>query len=548
MKKKIKLEGKPMNKKVQKIIFAAMALSAMVPAGIGLSAVVPFGGNTQVVEAADQNNREIRVHKYDGLTTNPPKDAGTGEKIDITGRNPVANVPFTVMKIKPADGKKWADVKATDSTTYQPDTSYPTTSGSTGTSGEAVFVLGTDTTFDGYYLVTENDSKSVQTPADPFIVQIPTTVENKTTPNNPTVLYSVNVYPKNDLIDTEGNWNLNKLVDGKKFKGASAGQTIPWKLSMNIPKDIVSNNVAAPTFKIHDVVDSNLDTITDPVVKVGDETLEAGTGASVSYDYTFSKTDDNKINIEFTSFGKEKLAQHVAAGDQITVEYNTNVKTTYESGRIDNVFSVEYTAPSGVSADQAFAPTKGADGTPNPNNGKGNKTMPATYTGGFDILKTDENTHPLAGAEFVILVGGKTVKKDEKSNKVLMPGDDGYDASTAKDYTVTTGSNGKAQFVGLGLSDIDADTGIKVTREFTLKEIKAPTGYSMIAKTENIPVDLTTLDGNPDATIVNEKKFDLPLTGGNGYMVLIVIAAAAGIMLFVAKRKKDEEEEKTETK
>ncbi|MCI1902919.1 MAG: SpaH/EbpB family LPXTG-anchored major pilin [Enterococcaceae bacterium] len=532
-----------MNKKVQKIIFAAMALSAMVPAGIGLSAVVPFGGNTQVVEAAaDQNNREIVIHKYDGLTTNPPKDAGTGEKITdphyFDGRNPVANVQFTIKKIKPAVGLKWADVDPKVDSTYQEDTTFTATSQNTNSAGTATFTLGTDTTFDGYYLVTENDSKSVQTPADPFIVQIPTTVENKTTPNNPTVLYSVNVYPKNELIDTNTDLNLNKLVDGKKFKGASAGQTIPWQLSVNVPKDIVSNSVNASVFEIHDTVNANLENITEPVVKAGTDTLTATT------DYTATITG-NQLDIVFTDAGKTKLGTHTA--DQVTVDYNADVKKTFETGRIDNVFSVNYTAPSGVKYDQALKPEKAGDpNTPNTNNGKGNKTTPATYTGGFDILKTDENAHPLAGAEFVILVDGKTVKKD--GNKVILPNDAGY-ADKLDDYTVTTGADGKAQFVGLGLSDIDADTGNDVSRTYTLKEIKAPDNYSMIAKTIDVKVDLSTLKNDtPEATIVNEKKFILPLTGGNGYMVLIVIAAAAGIMLFVAKRKKDEEEEKTETK
>ncbi|MDM8212374.1 SpaH/EbpB family LPXTG-anchored major pilin [Enterococcus hirae] len=531
-----------MNKKVQKIIFAAMALSAMVPAGIGLSAVVPFGGNTQVVHAdEDKRPRSIIVHKYDGLTKTPPTNEGTGQVVDpaeLAGRHPVANVPFTITKIKPKDGQKWADVKAGDPSTYQLDTNVPATSVNTDSTGTATFTLGTDTKYDGYYVVTETKTASVDKVADPFIVQIPTTVENKTTPNNPTVLYSVNVYPKNDLINTNDDLHLNKLVDGKKFKGASAGQTIPWQLSVNVPKDIVSNSVNASVFEIHDTVNANLENITEPVVKAGTETLTATT------DYTATITG-NQLDIVFTDAGKTKLGTHTA--DQVTVDYNADVIKTFKTGRIDNVFSVNYTAPSGVKYDQALKPEKADDpNTPNTNHGKGNTTTPATYTGGFDILKTDENKKPLAGAEFVILVDGKTVKKD--GDKVVLPNDAGY-LDSLPDYTVTTVADGTAKFVGLGLSDIDADTGNDVSRTYTLKEIKAPDNYSMIAKTIDVKVDLSTLNnGDPEATIVNEKKFILPLTGGNGYLVLIVIAAAAGIMLFVAKRKKDEEEEKAETK
>lgn len=570
MKKKIKLEGKPMNKKVQKIIFAAMALSAMVPAGIGLSAVVPFGGNTQVVEAAaDQNDRFITIHKYDGKAkTDENGKHDTGQKLDpAPDKNALANIPFKVTKIVPKNGGKWSSVDPANENTYEADTTVPyakTDKTSDGTiagseKGIVKFELGKDDKYNGYYLVEELDSESVQDKAAPFIVQVPTTIENEAALSNPTILYGVHVYPKNDLIDTNDDLHLNKLVDGKKFKGASAGQTIPWQLSVNIPKDIVQMkdselplSVAAPTFEIHDVVDPQLDTITTPVVKVGGTTLTAGTGTTSDYDYSVS-TGNNKIAIVFTDYGKRNLAKLLKEGNQkITVDYKTNIAidkpttppTPFESGRIDNVFSVKYTAPSGMPYDQALTPDNPND--PNkPNPDKGEDTTPATYTGGFDILKTDENKNPLAGAEFVILVGEKTVKKD--GDKVILPNDAGY-ADSLPDYTVTTAADGTAKFVGLGLNDLDAKTG-NVTSTFTLKEIKAPDKYSMTAKTENITVDLSTLNnGTPEATIVNEKKFILPLTGGNGYMVLIVIAAAAGIMLFVAKRKKDEEEEKTETK
>lgn len=162
------------------------------------------------------------------------------------------------------------------------------------------------------------------------------------------------------------------------------------------------------------------------------------------------------------------------------------------------------------------------------NNGTSGNGTTKVYNYGFSLTKKNKGGETLQGAEFQLY--------DKSGNKAI-------------NDPVTTGTDGKAAWSGLAAGT------------YTVKEIKAPTGYSQqflptftvtITQNQNDPAKATvTIEGdtfglatesNGDITVLNVKNASqLPLTGAAGTAMFTVVAflvAAAGVTLAVKSRQR----------
>lgn len=160
-----------------------------------------------------------------------------------------------------------------------------------------------------------------------------------------------------------------------------------------------------------------------------------------------------------------------------------------------------------------------------------------TYSFKFDLVKTDESSNLLAGAEFQIYT-----KESGGDPLAFVATDDGFRlAQTGEENTVTT----------LVLKDKKAYTISGLNKQsYYLEETKAPGGYNRL--TDRVAVDLT-VDTNLTSAKINDLKLTnggfkvenhtgatLPSTGGMGTTLFYVIGGGlmvAAVVLLVTKKR-----------
>ncbi|WP_054749983.1 pilin N-terminal domain-containing protein [Lacticaseibacillus thailandensis] len=185
---------------------------------LGLVSTILTAGTNQpaipVVAATAEDNtsdRTITLHKYTESAT-PTSAQATGTTADASNvpadSKPLQGIQFRVERVDKVAGKP---LDASDSSTYAVDNSFPAKTTTTGSDGKAQLTVGTGKDADGYYLVTEVASKLVATATAPFIVHLPQTTKNAST-GDMTLLYDVNVYPKNKVDDNAVALNPEKFV------------------------------------------------------------------------------------------------------------------------------------------------------------------------------------------------------------------------------------------------------------------------------------------------------------------------------------------------
>lgn len=109
------------------------------------------------------SDRAITIHKYGtDDATQVAANGGTtipGAPTDSTKNPPLAGISFKVEKVTKKAGADKLD--AADSSTYDVDTSFTPKTVTTDATGTAVATVGTGTSADGYYLVTEQASPAI---------------------------------------------------------------------------------------------------------------------------------------------------------------------------------------------------------------------------------------------------------------------------------------------------------------------------------------------------------------------------------------------------
>ena len=222
----------------------------------------------------------------------------------------------------------------------------------------------------------------------------------------------------------------------------------------------------------------------------------------------------------------------VEVGDSIVVTYKATITDAVEITTNDatNTVDIEY----------------GKDGETE----EGGKDTTHTHLYYMEILKTDEDEHPLAGAEFQIFKAngdGTAVVGDALQLVQISAGDETNPAvyrlaltteAEEQTQTVTTPASGKVIIRGLEAG------------KYFARETKAPDGYNRLEEDTLVTIAPTTEDNGATitypgeankVTIENHKGTLLPGTGGMGTVIFTVIGLVLILGVgasFVISRKK----------
>ncbi|MFD1394074.1 SpaH/EbpB family LPXTG-anchored major pilin [Lacticaseibacillus jixianensis] len=540
-------------------LFHVFAVSSLILGSLGATAAIAYtpitsSVFTQAAEpsesalANEDTERTITIHKYDGGKGTADPTGTETDAANLGARKPLANISFSVVKISAADKTKKMSADDPSSYTVDETTKKVVT---TDDEGSATANLGKGTAADGYYLVTELTSSSVTGTVAPFIVRVPLTQKNAET-GTPSLLYDVNVYPKNETKDVD-------LQPVKTFSGSGAGQTesvkaganVSWDLKVATPADIYTP--ADPETENPETYAKGL-VISDPVdkssldsPKVDSVTLDGGpsTGTVLekTTDYTETSADQTLNNHAYTvvQISLTKAGMKKAAGStSIIATLTTTTKASGSDATIVNTFDSYYTQSTGIlthnttinegnittdpkNPDDPSTPDVPTD----PNNVPDN---PAVEFGNIDVLKTDDTSaaKPLENASFRIA---------ESEDKAKLG--DWVKDNAGKVITVTTDAQGKGEFTGLA---VDPTTG---KQDYYLVETDAPAGYDIDGKIYKVTA---TQDTDVDATVKDADNMlpNLPMTGSDARLLLLVTATVlivgSGSALYIKRRRNQEQD------
>lgn len=554
------------HKKIITTIGLASAILTAVPAATSIAFPTVEAYAQQNIStnpiADNTSDRSITIHKYQVADESEFGDRGDGKHKDVN-KTALPGIKFKVQKVEAIGGKSLVDAEnAVEGTDYRILNGDGITQ-TTGTDGSTKFDLGQGLTADGIYLVTElPDDRGVEPavahPADPFFVYIPQTERDE----RGGLIYDVEVQPKNVL---ESLLKPDKTIEGGRGYSIKAGQPFTWEATTAVPKGLYyvahqdmivtlynpdgtvqdahhqikkDDEVFAQYFTMTDTLNKDLllDDVKMQVRKDNGDWVDLvfGTDFNVSVNGTNQATapvteqtpgQEKKVITNLTNDGMKKVAQ----GDytQIRTVYTTHTKNDF-NGVIENSFNVGFLTPDMKPVDK-----------PNPHN-------PKEYNGGFDIYKEGEDTKKaLAGAEFRI-----ALSEEDAKNGIFLASDG---KTYVKDATLpdgvtfltsTSNDSGVAKFDGLklewftdsnnnGKQDLDIESEAtfpedKIQKSYWVVETKAPEGYELLKEPKEVVVNLkTATNENPELTVTDKPKTNLPFTGGDGNTLLIVLAMGA---------------------
>ena len=283
-------------------------------------------------------------------------------------------------------------------------------------------------------------------------------------------------------------------------KSASVGDTLSFTINVPVPANAAGYDEYP--FTITDTASKGLKMPSTSEYKITDAAKNDITNL-----FTITQSGDaaNGTTTTFKFTNPKSTPQY--AGKTLVVTYNATVtEDAIKAGSVDNSATIAT------------------------NNGTSGKGTTKVYNYGFSLTKKNKEGTQLQGAEFQLY--------DESGNKAI-------------NDPVTTGTDGKAAWSGLAAGT------------YTVKEIKAPAGYSQqflptfevtITQNQNDPAKATvTIKGdgdtfglateyNGDITVLNVKNASqLPLTGAAGtamFTVVALLVAAVGVTLAVKSRQR----------
>lgn len=535
--------------KKTKFIHGLLVLGLVLGSLTGVMSAVHAAPNQPVAAATAEDNtsvRSITLHKYTESAT-PSTDALTGTTADASkvpsDSKPLQGIKFTVTKINKVSGK---DLSAADSSTYTTDTDFTALTVTSDAAGKAVANVGTGKAADGYYLVTEKASKLVATAAIPFIVHLPQTTKNAST-GDMTLVYDVNVYPKNKVDYDAVALNPEKFVQDSAGKETTAtstmtGNYVLWDLVVTRPADISTTDDNGKTTYASKLVLSD-PLITNNLTYIGFDTAymlapdgTKTTGVNEWFDTTNAQTNKLPVDGDYsvaafalTAAGIEAFAEQ-PEGTKLVIPVATTINAN-TTGKVSNTFDTYYkgTATTQVIHEHSGTSkplTDGATDELKPTKPTSADTSaPVVYTGNVDIQKVDEDGNNVANATF------KLYKTEADAKAGTNPVQDG----NKKVMTAVSGSDGIAQFVGL---QVDPDT---QEQDYYAVESDAPVGYDLNGSVFKVTAKRDT---DVDATVKDHDNMfpNLPLTGANGRLLLYGLAGlliiVGGVGVVLAKRRR----------
>lgn len=501
-------------KKLVTVLIAAVMVMAM-----GISAMAePATGSVKIKNAAA--TRTYTAYKIFGATANGDAVAYT---TDASGKAVIEDdqsAPFTVSSLADSDGlynvtvtsgKTNADViswlkenyESFDSTgTTGADDAFDSTSGTYTISGLAL----------GYYYITTGTGSEISidtvTGTEKEIID-----KNTDSPNT----------PAKEITAEDGT----ALASAAKSNAARVGSTETFKVTYNATNWVTSGSGSTATttkienFYIKDTptgLSINADSIK---VTVNGSEITKGTDYSAEIDAT---TGTLKITIPWTdettgNFLYQPTTTN-SANIPVAVTYDAAITAAAATATAENKVQIYYNHDS----------TSGSDGTEVTEPDNPPKTTTDTYK--FQLNKVDENQAALLGAQFELYDGDTKVP--------LVKDGSVYRAAAASDTSTTTVIDmTEASTVEIkGLND----------KTYTLKEIKAPDGYTLASDTTIGASDSTETNrlvkadtaayndsANGKVTVINQSGSLLPQTGGIGttifYVLGTILVIGAGILL-----------------
>jgi hypothetical protein len=188
-------------------------LSAIVIATLLLTSLFSTTAFAAPVASLPDNTTERVLNLYKYSPTNASGDPGDGTEDTgaATGRTPLEDVEFEIYKVP--------DTQTTSDTPSSGEIAAIQVAGnlvdtvSTNAQGLATYTFGAGSASDGIYMIVEKPNPAVETPAAPFYVSIPLT-----SPTEDAWLYTVTVYPKNDVPEGPTvDKDLSGSVDSASF-------------------------------------------------------------------------------------------------------------------------------------------------------------------------------------------------------------------------------------------------------------------------------------------------------------------------------------------
>ena len=480
-----------------------------------------FVSNQHIVSADDNvdvKNANITINKrlFDEGKT-PANKQNTGDVMNDFGGQPLNGSEFTVYNvsdqyyslIKGSDQNTAIAKIQQDAASVAPDYAKKVDAKTTAGQGQATFANLPLTDSNGKYIVylfvetkTPNNV-TITKRAVPMVVAMPIyKLDANLKPTND-INKDIQLYPKNETAkDTKEFSNLAQFnqvtVNGTTFANVTTGDTLNYKLTVNIPANIGDSN-AVTSYKINDKPSAGLALVAG-TVKVGSLVKDT--------DYKITEHDGG-FTVDFTL---SSAAVKALAGQKLQLTYDMTLTATVD--------------PDALQSNKASVQI---------NNDTEQQITPPTSvgTGGYKFTKKDAQTGKvLKGAEFVV-----TSKDQKKYASFVQNANKDYVFAKwvdAKDDTtkVVSDDNGSIRVIGF------------VNGDYVLNETKAPSANYVLLKDGTIT--FTVEHGKYGASnldVNNTPKGLLPSTGGAGIYAFIIIGAAMMIGAYIWFKKSRQQAE-----
>ncbi len=511
-----------MNKRFRK-------LTAILAAALLTVSLIPTAAFAAVTSLPDDSSeRVLNIYKYSPSSNSGENGNGTADSSAAEGRTALQNIQFEIYRVP---GEQAVSATPTEAEITAIKNSGSPITITTNDIGLASHSFGTGTANDGVYLVIEKANSAVSQPVAPFYVSIPLTA-----PTNDAWLYTVTVYPKNDVpTGPSVDKDVNAIGNDSATHDIGALQT--WIIRGEVPADLYNaeTGVYAKNYSFTDTLSSALtykDSLSMALLnKAGAEIAMAAehyttTGTSAV------DTAGGTVKVSLTQAGMRYIMENLGSGSavpEIRVYFKTVINdTALIATAIPNDVSLEYTS----SVNKAYTPATVPEGR-----------IPEVHTGGLTILKVK------AGSEATVLPGAKfrivrEATAEEKSanlhETVKIAGETKhvvfvkfYDTESIEGTMVSevmTDANGKAVMNGLAYGT------------YYLIETQAPAGYNILSAPVKVTISEETIKSGGREVIANSTSFVLPQTGGTGTMIFTMggalLIGLACMTLLLGKRKK----------
>lgn len=470
-----------------------------------------FVSNQHIVSADDNvdvKNTNITINKriFDEGKT-PANKQNTGDVMSDFGGQPLNGSEFTVYNvsdqyyslIKGSDQNTAIAKIQQDAASVAPDYAKKVDAQTTAGQGQATFTNLPLTDSNGKYIVylfvetkTPNNV-TITKRAVPMVVAMPIyKLDANLEPTND-INKDIQLYPKNETAkDTKEFSNLGQFnqvtVNDTTFANVTTGDTLNYKLTVNIPANIGDSN-AVTSYKINDKPSAGLALVAG-TVKVGSLVKDT--------DYTITEHDGGfTVDLKLDSAAVKALT-----GQKLQLAYNMTLTATVD--------------PDALQSNKASVQI---------NNDTEQQITPPTPvgTGGYKFTKKDAQTGKvLQNAKFVVTNKDQskfaTFTTNANGDNVFTKWVDTKDAATK----VVSDANGSIRVIGL------------LNGDYVLNETDTPSANYVLLKDGTITFTVEHGKyGESNLDVKNTPKGLLPSTGGAGIYAFIIIGAAMMIGAYI---------------